>query len=126
MAVAGRLRERFAREIAAGRLAVLSGPDYAGGATVARTFGALDDLPVLVYPPLERSRPADVAQARRALARLTFQASANDGARRASAARYLAQTLANAPRLARESDAGALTGLFSDIPADHRRRRPVA
>ena len=111
------LRERFANRIAAGRLAVLAGPDYAGASAVARTFGLLQDVPVLVYPPLAAARPDAVAHAREALSRLTFQANANDGARRASAARYLTQTLANAPRLSREGNAGALTGLFPGRPA---------
>jgi hypothetical protein len=102
---------------AAGRLAVLTGPDYTGIAQVARQFGDLAAAPVLVQPRLEASRPDAVAAAKAALARLAFQSSANDGARRASAARYLLQTLANAPRLAREADAGILTSLFAGMPA---------
>lgn len=102
---------------AAGRLAVLTGPDYAGIAQVARQFGDLATAPVMVQPRLEATRPDAVATAKGALARLAFQSSANDGARRASAGRYLLQTLANAPRLAREADVGILASLFAGMPA---------
>ncbi|MEO8481956.1 MAG: 6-hydroxymethylpterin diphosphokinase MptE-like protein [Acidobacteriota bacterium] len=101
----------------AGRLAVLTGPDYAGVAQVARQFGDLATAPVIVQPRLEATRPEAVATAKGALARLAFQSSANDGARRASAGRYLLQTLANAPRLAHEADVGVLASLFSGMPA---------
>jgi hypothetical protein len=102
---------------AAGRLAVLTGPDYAGIAQVARQFADLSTAPVIVQPRLEATRPEAVQSARSALARLAFQSSANDGARRATAGRYLLQTLANAPRLAREADAAVLAALFSGMPA---------
>jgi len=101
----------------AGRLAVLTGPDYAGVAQVARQFGDLATAPVIVHPRLQSTRPDTVATAKSALARLAFQSSANDGARRASAGRYLLQTLANAPRLAREADVEVLSALFSGMPA---------
>ncbi len=102
---------------AAERLAVLTGPDYGGGALVARQFKDAAGAPVLVHPRLAASHPDDVLSARRAASRLLFQASANDEARRASAGRYLLQTLANSPRIARESDVSVLASLFTGIPA---------
>lgn len=110
-------RPDWASWAAAGRLAVLTGPDYAGIAQVARQFGDLAAAPVIVQPRLEATRPEAVVTARDALTRLAFQSSANDGARRASAGRYLLQTLANAPRLVREADVGILASLFSGMPA---------
>jgi hypothetical protein len=110
-------REDWSAWMNAGRLAVLTGPDYAGAAQVARQFGDLTTAPVLTDPRLEQTRPDAVETARRALARLAFQGSANEGARRASAARYLLQTLANAPRMTRESDVSVLAGLLTGIPA---------
>lgn len=99
------------------RLAILSGPSYAGGAEVARRFTTVGRAPVVVDPQLERSHPREVARARNVVSRLAFQTDANEGARRATAGRYLLQTLANAPRLARESDVAALSSLMSGIPA---------
>jgi hypothetical protein len=102
---------------AADRLSVLVGPDYAGAAQVAAGVAGLSSARVMVDPALEQARPSEVQRARAALSKLTFQSSANDGARRASAGRYLLHTLANAPRLAREADVGGLAGLFEGIPA---------
>jgi hypothetical protein len=101
----------------AGRLAVLVGPDYAGAAAVARKFRDLPSATVRIHPALERERPADVARAKQALTQIVFQASANEGARKASAGRQVLQTLANLPRLAREGDAASLTGQFPNLPA---------
>lgn len=103
--------------LASGRLVVLQGPEYAGGTRTARDFRDLHHAPVLVHPDLARERPADVERARQALSRLTFEASANENARRASAGRYLLHTLTNLPRLARESDVRALSGLAAGRPA---------
>jgi len=101
---------------AAGRLSVLVGPDYAGASQVAARCAGLAGARVLIDTQLEMQRPADVARARAALTKLTFQSSANDGARRASAGRYVLHTLTNAPRLAREADVGALTAVLADLP----------
>lgn len=113
------LRKRCAAWIGgtSDRLAVLAGPEYAGGADVAKRFTTIGSAPVLVYPALERMHPREVARARNVVARLTFQTSANEGARRATAGRYLLQTLANAPRLAREADISVLHALMSGLPA---------
>lgn len=109
-------RSDWAAWIASGRLAVLAGPAYAGAAAIAKDFPGLSAAPVLVHPKLERTHPAAVATARGAIEKLAFQASANEGARRATAGRYLLQTLANAPRLAREGHIGALENLFAGMP----------
>ncbi|MCC7044672.1 MAG: DUF115 domain-containing protein [Acidobacteria bacterium] len=102
---------------AADRLSVLVGPDYAGAAQVAAGVAGLSSARIMIDPRLEQDRPGEVQRARAALSKLTFQSSANDGARRASAGRYLLHTLANAPRLAREADVASLAGLFEGIPA---------
>jgi hypothetical protein len=96
------------------RLVVLVGPDYAGAAQVARDVSGLSNAPVAVSPAL----PADAAErGRRALAELTFGQGANEGARKASAGRYLLQTLANASRLSREAPVDLLTDIFQGRPA---------
>jgi hypothetical protein len=106
-----RSRRDWREWIACGRLAVLSGPDYAGGSSVARSFTDLHLAPVVVDPALSVSRQAEVDRARGVIARLAFASKANEGARRGSAGRYLLHTLANVTRLARESDVRALAGL---------------
>ena len=58
-----------------------------------------------------------MARARQALRQVTFESDANAQARRALAARYLLQTLGNAPRIAREGNAAALAGLLPGMPA---------
>jgi hypothetical protein len=72
---------------------------------------------VLVHPVLEARGLESVETARALLARVTFQTSANDAAKRASAGRYLLHTLSNVARLARESDVAALAGLATGVPA---------
>lgn len=113
------LRDRLSRWTppTAGRLAILSGPAYAGGADIARRFPTVSHAPVLVDPDLDRCHPREVARARSVVARLAFETNANEGARRATAGRYLLQTLANAPRLTRESDIAVLSSLMSGLPA---------
>jgi hypothetical protein len=102
--------------IDAGRLALLVGPDYAGLSNVARVMPGVGSAPVIVHPALA-SRPDLVGRAREVLSRLAFNQDANAAARRALSGRYLLHTLANAPALARESDAGRLKGLFAGRPA---------
>jgi hypothetical protein len=106
-----RTRRDWREWMAGGRLVVLSGPDYAGASAAARTFTDLHLAQVVVDPKLAAGRPSEVRCAREVIARLAFATKANDGARRASAGRYLLHTLANVTRLARESDVRALTGL---------------
>ena len=96
---------------------VLAGPDYGSASQIARSFPELHTAAVLVSPRLEREDPAAVAAAREALRRLMFQSSANAQAKRSSEGRYLLQTLANGPRLARGASAGALRGLATGMPA---------
>lgn len=110
-------REDWQAWIAAGRLALLAGPDYQGASAVARIFPDLHTAPVVVDPGLAGRNAAAVDRAREVVARLAFATKANDGARRASAGRYLLHTLANVPRLARESDVRALAGLAAGRPA---------
>ena len=109
-------RHGWASIIDAGRLAILVGPDYAGLSAVARVLPGVSTAPVVVHPSLA-ARPDVVGRAREALARLAFQHDANAAARRALSGRYLLHTLANAPAIAKEGDAGRLRGAFSGRPA---------
>jgi hypothetical protein len=101
----------------AGRLAVLTGPEYAGAGELARACPDLPNAPLRIDPALQRDTPAEVTRALPALERVVFSVRANDGARRATAGRYLLHTLAGSARIAREGDAGALTRLLPGVPA---------
>ena len=101
----------------ASRVAILSGPTYADGADVADRFTDVGRAPVLVEPSLERSHPREVARARNIIAALARRADEVNGTRRVTAGRCLLQTLANAPRLARESDIDVIGGLMGGLPA---------
>jgi hypothetical protein len=103
--------------IDADRVSMLVGPDYSGAAQVATRCAGLAAARIVVDPVLGLTRPDDVVRAQSALARLAFQSGANDGARRASAGRYLLHTLANAPRISREANVAVLADLFAGIPA---------
>ncbi|HET9371990.1 MAG TPA: 6-hydroxymethylpterin diphosphokinase MptE-like protein, partial [Vicinamibacterales bacterium] len=116
-AVAWLSRRDWSDRIAASRLLALTGPAYAGAALLGKRYGSLAQAPVIVHPWLLQHRPDDVARARQALRQVTFESDANAQARRALAARYLLQTLGNAPRIAREGNAAALAGLFPGMPA---------
>jgi hypothetical protein len=109
-------RRAWADLIDAGRLAILVGPDYAGLSTVAQVIPGVGTAPVLVHPSLA-AQPEVVGRVREVLARLAFQHDANAAARRALSGRYLLHTLANAPTIAREGDAGRLRGAFAGTPA---------
>lgn len=102
---------------ATGRMAVVVGPDFAGADALPRQFPDLHTATLVADPALETSADAVVAGARTVLERARFDAQANADARKASAGRYLLHTLANLPRLARESNAGALEGLLAGQPA---------
>jgi hypothetical protein len=115
--VARTLTARLVARAETDAVAVVAGPAYSGAADIARQFPDLHRAPLLVDPALQSADPDAVSRARDALARVTFQTSANEGARRASAGRYLLHTLSNAPRIARESDVRALDGLTSGMPA---------
>jgi hypothetical protein len=103
-----------ARWTDAGRLAVIEAPALTGAADLARRFPALGAAALRVAAGVDA---ATEAQGREVFARLRFGSDANEGARRATAARYLLHTLMNAPRLARESRVEALSGLLEGIPA---------
>ena len=98
-----------------GRLRLLTGPDYRGAATCSRHVNVGPPL-VIEHPLLAAHRPADVAAARTVAPQMIADAGKNLEARRRFAGRYLLQTLANLPVIAREADAGALDGLFSGCP----------
>src|SRR5262249_28925954 len=100
-------RHDWTAAIDARRLALLAGPDYQGLAAVARVISGIRQAPVLLHPHLA-DRPDLVKLAKDAIARLTFQGDANLAARRSLSGRYLLHTLANAPAVARESNAAQL------------------
>ena len=103
--------------IEAGRLMVLTGPEFNGAGGAWRLFGRLAvDPPLLIHPVIAvASRAATVAAARLARA-VIASARANENARRRFAAPYLLNTLRNAPSLASESDADALVNLHAGTP----------
>ncbi len=100
-----------------GRLRLLTGPDYRGAVTCSRQVNVSDPPVVLEHPLLAEHRAADVAAARAVATQMIAEAGKNQEARRRFAGRYLLQTLANLPVIAREADAGVLDNLFSGRPA---------
>lgn len=103
--------------ILTGRLTLLIGPDYAGASGAWRPEQLPRRLPVIVLPALARLLPDDTHAAERLVQQLIEEARANAEARRSHAGRYLLQTLANAPRIAREGDVASLFGAFPKVPA---------
>lgn len=103
--------------IDAGRLMILAGPDFEGGAGAWRLFGrCIGDPALLIHPAIAVARrPATVAAAR-LVQRALGDARSNEQARRRFAAPYLLQTLANLPSVSAESDAAALFGLCPRRP----------
>ena len=102
---------------ASGRLRLLTGPDYKGASTIARSVNGAESSAVLVNPAFEAHRPEAVQKARSVARRIEQEAGANAEARRELAGRYLLQTLGNLPIIKRESDAAALHGAFAGRPA---------
>lgn len=103
--------------IAARRLAVLTGPAYAG-ASAARELCESDVAPVLLTNPvMAREWAADVGAATEVARRLIFDAAGNREARRRTAGIYLLNTLRNLPWLAHSGDVAALAGLGRGLPA---------
>ena len=100
-----------------GRLRLLTGPDYRGAVTCSRHVNVSDPPLVLEHPLLAEHRAADLAAARAVATQMIAEAGKNQEARRRFAGRYLLQTLANLPVIAREGDAGVLDGRFSGCPA---------
>jgi hypothetical protein len=100
-----------------GRLAVLAGPDVTGMSAVARALPVAADAPIHLAPGAEEIWPALIDRMHEVASQLRFESSANQGARRALAGRYLVHTLSNAARIAREGDAARLDGLAAAMPA---------
>ena len=106
------------RWIETGRLRVFSGPDYVGASDAWRLVEEFDrNPPVVVHPVLKREFVAEAARAHVTAIRIIQGAQANQDARRRFAGRYLLNTIRNLPVIAAESDAAALSGLFSRVPA---------
>ena len=102
---------------ASGRLRLLTGPDYTGASSVARSVNGADTSAILVNPALAEHRREAVQRARAVAQRIQKEATANADARKQHAGRYLLQTLGNLPIIKRESDAAALQGAFAGRPA---------
>ena len=102
---------------ASGRLRLLTGPDYTGASSVARSVNGAETSGILVNPALAEHRPEAVRKARAVAQRIQKEAGANADARKQHAGRYLLQTLGNLPMIKRESDAAALQGSFGGRPA---------
>lgn len=103
--------------ITSGRLCVLTGPDYGGAINCGRFVDVTAPPTLIVSGVLVAHRAADAAAGEAVARRLVAEAEANADARRRFAGRYLLQTLANLPVIAREGDAAALDGLAAGYPA---------
>ena len=110
-------RRDWTQWIAQGRLCVLTGPDYLGAMNCGRFVDVSVPPTVLVSPALAAHRADEVTGAWAVATRLIAEAEANANARARFAGRYLLQTLANLPVIAREGDTAALDGLFAGRPA---------
>lgn len=103
--------------ITTGRLCVLTGPDYGGAMNCGRHVDVSAPPTLVVNGVLAAHRAADTAAAEAVARRLVAEAEANADARKRFAGRYLLQTLANLPVIAREGDAAVLDGLAAGHPA---------
>jgi hypothetical protein len=102
--------------IAAERLRLLVGPDFAGASDCWRWCGDAATA-VHVNPVFARLRPREVERAREIFERIRFDAKANADARREFGGRYLLNTLRNLPAIAAESDVSALVNAAPKVPA---------
>jgi hypothetical protein len=110
-------RRDYRHLIEAGRLMVLSGPDFDGAPDAWRVLGRIAaEPPRLIHPVIAVARRERTVVAARIVQKAIAGALANERARRRFAAPYLLNTLRNVPALARESDAGALVDLHRGAP----------
>ena len=100
-----------------GRLRLLVGPGFSGATACAAAIDGRQAPPILVHPTLAALRPHESAAAVAVARRLVDGAAANAEARRKFAGRYLLQTLANVPAIARAADVRALGDAFPGVPA---------
>ncbi|HUU33578.1 MAG TPA: 6-hydroxymethylpterin diphosphokinase MptE-like protein, partial [Vicinamibacterales bacterium] len=108
--------EGYRRRAADERLLCLGGPDYRGADQAWRLYPANpDDHLLLISPEAVRDRPR-VRAAAHVVGKILFGARANAEARRQFAPRYLANSLANLPSIARGSSVAALSGAFAGRP----------
>ncbi len=110
-------QDDWTARIAAGRLCVLTGPDYGGAINCARLLDVTEPPPMLASPALSAYRRDELKAAGSVAVKLVAEATANLNARKRFAGRYLLQTLANLPVVAREADTAALDGRFRGRPA---------
>lgn len=102
----------------AGRLTVLTGPDYTGLDQAVSALPLATEKPVIAgNPEVARLHREACVHAARMVSRAWFGARANDEARRQNAGRYLLNTLRNLPSIASEGDATSLVGAFAGVPA---------
>jgi hypothetical protein len=105
------------RWFADGRLRLLTGPDYAGAADVARFLDGLSDISIVAHPLRARWEPDAVARATSVATRVMQNAKSNGKARRRFAGPYLLQTLSNLGAIGREAGLQALDHQFAGRPA---------
>jgi hypothetical protein len=104
-------RTDWAPWFAGGRLRLLTGPDYAGAADLARFLDGLRDIAVVVHPTRARVEPEVMAGAEAVARQMVQNAHANGNARRRFAGPYLLQTLGNLRAIADAPDVHALDGI---------------
>lgn len=101
-----------------GRVIALAPPDFSGLDALASTIDADAEQPVVALDPaMMRAHRDAVKQAARQIARVWFGARANRDAKQRNGAIYRANTLRNAPAIAREADAAVLRDAFAGLPA---------
>jgi hypothetical protein len=120
-AVAAAARRRCPTLYAAGRVRLVTGPEYAGGDDLWRVFdhaeGPIEAPPMIADPVLARAWPSRVRDAARLVGRAVAAARMNAEARAQHAGRYLINTLRNARHVALGPNPAALAGQFADVPA---------
>jgi hypothetical protein len=103
--------------IAEGRLRLLTGPDYAGAADVARVLDGLRGIAIVSNAGRAQREPDAMGHALAVANRVAQNAKANGHARRRFAKPYLLQTLANLSAIGAAADVQALERRFAGVPA---------
>jgi hypothetical protein len=110
-------RRDWTARIAAGRLCVFVGPDYAATGPAPRVLETCDGpVPVIVQPLMRQRHAGLLVDAHAKVERLRFGWRANAEARARFAGPYLRNTLANLPALAAGADVAALSGCAAGRP----------
>ncbi|BCS31617.1 hypothetical protein TBR22_A08190 [Luteitalea sp. TBR-22] len=117
LAVGFMSRRDWTARIAAGRLCLFVGPDYAATGQAQRVLETCaGPVPVIVQPVIRRRHAEALVDAHAKVERLRFGWRANAEARARFAGPYLRNTLANLPALAAGADVAALAGCAAGRP----------